>query len=145
VRKPFEPATNGVLTWLADDALLYQVRANCQGRLRVHGGFSAANRAHLLLRELVDMLTPDRPSRLADAPPTDLLAEAQQNGRRARFANMTRFRDDIAWRFGHASVSAAGGVSRREPRRLKAFTSGNARPFQQRARENFERTVGAAS
>jgi hypothetical protein len=43
VRQAFEPAANGVVTWLADDALLYQARADQHGHVRVHGGFSAAN------------------------------------------------------------------------------------------------------
>jgi hypothetical protein len=119
LRKPFEPAANGIVTWLADDELLYQGRADQQGRVHVHGGFSPANRARMLLRELVDMLTPERLVQLSSAMPTTRLLEAAQNARRVRVANMSRFRDDIAWRFGHASVSKAAGAPQRQVRRQK--------------------------
>jgi hypothetical protein len=145
VHKPFEPAANGVVTWLADDALLYQARADYQGRVRVHGGFSPANRARLLLRELVDMLTPDRLSRLSNALRTARLVEAEQNARRARLANMIRFREDIAWRFGHAAVAVADAIPTREVRRRKVYPASAARSGQQRASEDVERTVRTAS
>jgi hypothetical protein len=145
VRKAFEPAANGVVTWLADDALLYQARADYQGRIRVHGGFSPANRARLLLRELVDMLTPDRLSRLSNAPRTNRLVEAEQNARRIRLANMIRFREDIAWRFGHASVDVADALPSQEARRRKAHAPSGMRSGQQRASEDVERTLRTAS
>ena len=47
------------------------------------------------------MLTPDRPEELANARPTPALLAAQQNARRVRVANTARYRDEIAWRFGH--------------------------------------------
>jgi hypothetical protein len=47
------------------------------------------------------MLTPDRPEELANARPTPALLAAQQNARRARVANTTRYCDETAWRFGH--------------------------------------------
>ena len=81
----FVPAASGVVTWLADDALLYQARADRQGRIRVRGGFSPANRARLLMRELVDLLTPDRLTRLSNALLDQSAVEAEQNARRARF------------------------------------------------------------
>ena len=145
VRQAFEPAGNGVVTWLADDALLYQARADQQAQVRVHGGFSPANRARLLLRELVDRLTPDRLSLLSNAPRTNRLEEAEQNARRARLANMTRFRDDIAWRFGHASVDPAEVLPRREARRPKTYAFDSARAGQQRAGESLGRPVRTAS
>lgn len=145
VARAFEPAANGVVTWLADDALLYQARADQQGRVRVHGGFSPANRGRMLLRELVDAMTPDRLSLLSNAARTDLLLEAEQNVRRVRLANMTRFAEDIAWRFGHASVEPATVEPRREARRTKAYASTSTRSGQHRASEDVERTVRTAS
>ncbi|MDR3529617.1 MAG: hypothetical protein P4L90_03520 [Rhodopila sp.] len=145
VRQPLEPAANGVVTWLADDALLYQARADQQGRIRVHGGFSPANRGRLLLRELVDMLTPDRLPRLSCAPRTARLLEAEQNARRVRLANLMRFREDIAWRFGHASQPEADVEPRRDSRRLKVYASGYARSAQQRASEDVATTARTAS
>lgn len=102
-REPLRPAANGLLTWLADDRLLYQARADETGRVAFCGGFSMAHRGQLTVRELVDMLTPDRLERLANARPTPAILAAQQNARRARFANTARYRDEIAWRFGHAN------------------------------------------
>jgi hypothetical protein len=143
VRAPFEPAANGVVTWLADDTLLYQTRADDQGRILLHGGFSSANRGRMLLRELVDRLTPDRLSLLSNAPPTNRLIEAVQNARRMRFANMTRFREDIAWRFGHASIAPVEALPRREVRRAKVHASGGL--GQKPVNEDVERTVRTAS
>jgi hypothetical protein len=143
VRAPFQPAAQGTVTWLADDALLYQSRADHQGRTRVHGGFSPANRARMLLRELVDMLTPDRLTRLSNASRPNHLVEADQNARRMRFANMTRFREDIAWRFGHATTEV-NTVAPRDIRRAKAPASGT-RPSQQRVNDEVERTVRTTS
>jgi hypothetical protein len=145
LREAFEPAANGAVTWLADDALLYQARADYRGQIRVHGGFSPQNRARLLMRELVDMLTPDRLSRLSNAPKTKPLVEAEQNARRARLANMTRFREDIAWRFGHASVDSVEVAPRRVGRRPKSYVADSAGSDQQRASEDAERTVRTAS
>jgi hypothetical protein len=145
VRAPFEPAANGVVTWLADDSLLYQARADQQGRILLHGGFSLANRGRMLLRELVDRLTPDRSSLLSNALPTDHLMEAEKNARRMRLANMTRFRDDIAWRFGHASMAPVKALPRREVRRARVPASGDARPGPQPVTEDVERTVRTAS
>ncbi|MGD0107240.1 MAG: hypothetical protein ABSC06_24860 [Rhodopila sp.] len=145
VREALKPFANGVLTWLADDALLYQARADGQGRVRVHGGFSPANRGRMLLREMVDTLTPDRPSRLSNAPRTDRLVQAEQNARRVRLANMTRFREDIAWRFGHATVITADAMPRPPARRLKGYVSESARSGRERASEEAETTVRTAS
>jgi hypothetical protein len=147
VRETFSPAASGVVTWLADDALLYQARADYQGRIRVHGGFSPANRARMLMRELVDMLTPDRLARLSNAPQTKPLLDAEQNARRARLGNTTRFRDDIAWRFGHASTDpeAVDVLPRRIGRRLKAYAADTVRSGQHLASEDAARTVRTAS
>jgi hypothetical protein len=134
VREPFEPAAKGVVTWLADDALLYQARADYHGRVQLHGGFSFANRARMLLRELVDKLTPDRLSRLSNSLRTNLLVEAEQNARRMRFTNMTRFREDIAWRFGHASATPVD-APRRETQRVKLHASGGNGSGQHRVSE----------
>ena len=124
------PAANGVVSWLADDALLYQARADRQGRVRVHGGFSPANRARMLLRELVDMLTPERLPRLSSAPLTNRLVQAVQNDRRARLANLTRFQEDIAWRFGHASAEVTEAIPRPPGGRAKFYAAGGARSGQ---------------
>jgi hypothetical protein len=142
VRAPFQPAAKGIVTWLADDALLYQARADYHGRIRVHGGFSPANRGRMLLRELVDMLTPDRLTRLSNSLKTNRMMEAEQNARRMRFVNMTRFREDIAWRFGHAStdVEAPPDVQRARP-----AAPGGAKSGQQRVSEEAERTVRTSS
>jgi hypothetical protein len=102
----FEPLAGGVVTWLADDRLLYQARADDAGHLRVHGGFSAANRGSMLLREFVDGLMPERLGQLSNAKLSVGLLDAARNARRARLANATRFGEDIAWRFGYAAVEA---------------------------------------
>jgi hypothetical protein len=140
----FQAAANGIVTWLADDALLYQARADQKGRAQVHGGFSPGNRARMLLRELVDMLTPDRLSRLSNAARTNRLVEAEQNARRARLANLTRFQEDIAWRFGHASA-ASDAIPRRAARRQKTYASAGARSGRQRATDDAEMAVRSAS
>lgn len=145
VQEPFQPEANGVVTWLADDALLYQARADHKGRIRVHGGFSPANRTRRLLREMVDMLAPNRLTQLSNAPRTSRLIEAERNARRARLANMVRFQDDIAWRFSHSSSGPAAPVSRREARRLKAYASRSASPGQRLASGEVERTIRTAS
>lgn len=145
VSSRFAPAANGVVTWIADDALLYQARADRQGRIRVHGGFSPANRARMLLRELVDRLMPDRLPRLSSAPLTNRLLEAVQNDRRARLANLTRFQEDIAWRFGHASAEPAGAMPRRPGRRQKVYPAGGARSGQNLPSEDVAMTARTAS
>jgi hypothetical protein len=145
VRDVFEPAANGIVTWLADDGLLYQARADRQGRAQVYGGFSPANRARMLLRELVDMLTPDRLSLLANATRTNRLLEAEQNARRVRVANMTRFREDIAWRFGHGTTVPVDTVPRQQTRRVRPYASIDTRSGQQRAGGEVGRTVRTAS
>jgi hypothetical protein len=146
LRQPLEPAANGVVTWLADDALLYQARADRQGRTQVYGGFSPANRARMLLRELVDMLTPDRLPLLSNAARTTRLQEAEDNARRVRFANMTRFREDIAWRFGHASAAETPAIPapRRQVRGGKANPAAT-EPGKSPPREDATRTVRTAS
>jgi hypothetical protein len=103
--KAYEPIVNGVVTWLADDRLWYQARADHHGHIRVHGGFSSANRGDMSMRELVDVLTPDRLARMANAPRTASLQDAALNASRARMANTTRFGEDITWRFGHAPLA----------------------------------------
>ena len=147
VREVLVPGASGVLTWLADDGLLYQARADYQSRIRVHGGFSPANRARLLMRELVDLLTPDRLSRLANAARTKPLLEAEQNARRARLANANRFREEIAWRFGHASaeVDVPDAAPRRVVRRSKVYGASGARSGQQRVSADVETTVRTVS
>jgi hypothetical protein len=143
----FTPAAGGVVTWLSDDALLYQARADFQGRVRVHGGFSPANRARLLMRELVDSLTPDRLARLSNAVRTQPLMEAEQNARRARLTNMARFHEDIAWRFGYASADTGTPevAPRRVARRLKAYPVDGVRPGQYLASGDAETTARTAS
>ena len=89
VRDVLVPGASGALTWLADDGLLYQARADYQSGIRVHGGFSPANRARLLMRELVDRLTPDRLDRLANSVRTKPLLEAEQNARRVGWPTRT--------------------------------------------------------
>jgi len=143
VASQFTPAVNGVVTWLADDALLYQARADRHGRVRVHGGFSPANRARMLLRELVDMLMPDRLPRLSNAPLTGRLVEAVQDDRRARLANMTRFEEDIAWRFGHAEL--VGAVPPRPARRQRVYAADGARSGQNLASDEVAMTARTAS
>ena len=118
---PLTPGPHGVVTWLADDGLLYQARADQKNRVRVHGGFPTANRARLLLRELIDLLTPDRLVKLSNAPRTAGLLEAEQNARRVRLTNLTRFSDDIGWRFGRATTRVSSGERHREGRRLKVY------------------------
>ncbi|WP_158925996.1 hypothetical protein [Acidisphaera sp. S103] len=147
LRAPLEPASNGVVTWLADDALLYQARADRQGRIQVRGGFSPANRAKMLLRELVDMLTPDRLSLLSNASRTNRLVEAEENARRVRFANMTRFHEDIAWRFGHASAIevTAEPAPRRQVKGTKVGPTGGTEQIKTRPSEEASRTVRTAS
>lgn len=150
VRDPLAPAAGGVTTWLADDGLLYQARADHHGTIRVHGGFSPANRARMLLRELVDMLMPDRLARLANATRSGHLLDAEQNARRARLGNMNRFRDDIAWRFGHASIEPADvslprAAPQREARRQKPYVATGAKSGQQRPREDLDTTLRTAS
>jgi hypothetical protein len=145
VRDPFEPGTDGVVTWLADDALLYQARTNHQGQLRVHGGFSPANRGRMLFRELVDMLTPGRLTQLSSAPPTAGFLESKQNAHRVGLTNLTRFRDDIAWRFGHASKEMADVSTHRDARRQNRYASAPAKSGQQRASDDVAMTVRTAS
>lgn len=145
VRTAFAPSANGVVTWLADDGLLYQARADHQSRIRVHGGFSSANRARLLFRELVDLLTPDRLVRLSNARRSADLVDAEQNARRVRLANLTRFGDDIAWRFGRASAVAPEQERRPDGRRLKAYASGSAKSEQQPSGENVVRALRTVS
>lgn len=139
------PAANGVVTWLADDALMYQARADGHGRIRVHGGFSPANRARMLLRELVDMLLPDRLTRLSNAPLTRHLVQAAQDDRRVRLANVTRFQEDIAWRFGHASADPAGTMPRRPARRQKVYADDGARSGQNPTSDEVAITARTAS
>ncbi len=106
-RTAFEPGAEGVVTWLADDGLLYQARGDATGRVRVHGGFSPGNRGGMMLGEWVDRLTPDRLVELSNSPRSSRLMEAAANARRAHFANMSRFEEDIAWRFGAAREPVA--------------------------------------
>jgi hypothetical protein len=144
VRRALEPIANGAITWLADDDLLYQARGDAMGRIQLHGGFSLANRGRMLLREHVDALMPDRLHRLANAPRTAHLLEAEQNARRAHLANMTRFREDIAWRFGAASIEARAAETQREHRRRSLDSSGPVIPAASRATNGSEMTVRSA-
>jgi hypothetical protein len=144
-REALEPAPGGVVTWLADDALLYQARADLQAGVRVHGGFSPANRGRMLLRELVDLLTPERPLLLSNSPRTAHLLDAERNAQRSRFTNMTRFREDIAWRFGYASRPDAAPEPRHETVRLKTYASRAVKSGQQPASAELERTFRTAS
>ena len=145
IKSRLSPAANGVVSWLADDALLYQARADRQGRVRVHGGFSPANRARMLLRELVDRLTPDRLPRLSSAPLTSRLLQALQNDRRARLANLSRFQEDIAWRFGHASAEVTEAMTRRPARRPKFYAAGGVMSGQNLQSEEVAMTARTAS
>ncbi len=104
VRQAFEPAANGIVTWLADDRLLYQARADAGGVVRTHGGFSAISRGRASLGEAIDALTPHRLRALSDTPLTSAQLEVRQSARRAHLANLARFHDDIAWRFGPSPV-----------------------------------------
>jgi hypothetical protein len=142
LRERFRPAANGLVTWLAVDGRLYQARAEASGRIRLHGGFSPANRGQMTMRELVDMLTPQRLERLSHALSTAALVEAQRNAQRARITNLARFQEEIAWRFGHASRPVP--LTRPEPMlrvrvaqqagdSLEFYTKGVARSGQQRA------------
>jgi hypothetical protein len=145
VREAFDPAPAGVVTWLADDGLLYQARSDAQSRTRVHGGFSMANRGRLLLREHVDLLTPDRLVLLSNAPRTARMLDAEQNARRSRFGNLTRFRDDIAWRFGHASLPLTEEEPRHEAARVKTYATRAIKSGHQPASTELERTLRTAS
>ncbi len=150
LREALRPAANGLLTWLADDRLLYQARADETGQVAVSGGFSTANRGRLSFRELIDMLTPDRLERLANARPTPALLAAQQSARRVRVANTTRYREEIAWRFGHATrplcerspgLSLAGDVDDR----TAAYSGGVARSGHHLANGEAQTTARTAS
>jgi hypothetical protein len=145
LQRALEPIANGVVTWLADDDLLYQARGDAIGRIQVHGGFSLANRGQMLLRELVDVLMPDRLLGLANAPRTLHILEAEQNARRAHLVNMTRFREDIAWRFGGASVEARMIETRRENQHRSFDASEPVSPAVSRATNGSEMTVRSAS
>ena len=145
VSSRWSPVANGVVTWLADDGLLYQARADGQARIRLHGGFSPANRARMLLRELLDMLQPERLPRLSGALLTNQLLQAAQNDRRLRMANMTRFNEDIAWRFGHASAAPAGVMPRRATRGQKLYAGAAARSGQNLASGEVAMTARTAS
>jgi hypothetical protein len=144
VRDAFEPAPGGFVTWLADDGLLYQARADLQNQVRVRGGFSLANRGRMLLRERVDLLIPARLTMLSNAPRTGRLEDAERNAHRARFTNMIRFRDDIAWRFGHASRSDVVAEQHHETIHLRTTTA-RAKKASQQAVVELERTLRTAS
>jgi hypothetical protein len=116
VTRPLEPAANGIVTWMADDALLYQARANARGRMQIHGGFSPGNRGRLLFGELVDGLTPGRLQALAESQMPPRLEEATRAARRGRITSFNRFRDDLSWRFGLSTEP----VAQRLPRRVRA-------------------------
>ena len=58
---------------------------------------------------------------------------------------MSRFREDIAWRFGQATIEPVNAIPRRVARRQKAYEADGARSGQQRASEEVERTVRTAS
>jgi hypothetical protein len=154
VREPFRPAARGQVTWLADDGLLYQAHADETGRSQVRGGFSAASRGNLSLRELIDLLTPHRLEALANAPLTAALADARQDARRVRVANLARYRDDIAWRFGHAAWPAPQPRPEPMPRVRVArhlssepiiYDAGGAKPGQQRTNGAVRTTARTAS
>jgi hypothetical protein len=104
LQQPLRPAPGGQTTWLADDGLLYQARAGSSGKIQVHGGFASDNRGKQTMRERVDILTPDRLRQLSASARTAELREAEQDAMRVRFTNLERFRNDIAWRFGHADT-----------------------------------------
>ena len=106
LERPLRPAHGGVVTWLADDGLFYQSHGAPGRDPRVHGGFSGANRAGLLMREFVDRQMPDRLRKLANAATPPRLIEAEQNAKRSRLTNFMRFRDDIDSRFGHFGTDA---------------------------------------
>jgi hypothetical protein len=145
VRKAFEPVANGIVTWLADDDLVYQARADRVGQIRVHGGFSTASRGRMLLREMVDILTPNRLPQLSNAPRTPLLLEAEQNSQRAHVTNMKRFREEIAWRFGEAPVRASGIEPPRKSRRPSSNVFAHLAPSPPRMTDNPQVTVRSTS
>ena len=108
--------------------------------------FRRQTAARMLLRELVDMLIPDRLPRLANATRTTRLLDAEQNARRARLANLGRFHEDIAWRFGHASVEPSSHAAPpRETRRQKPYVTAGAKSGQQRPRGDVDTTLRTAS
>lgn len=94
----FRPAPGGAVTWLADDGLLYQLRVGHGGAPSVQGGFCLMHRGRMLLREAADLLTPARFARLANAPLTQQMANAEDDARRARMGHMLRLRDELARR-----------------------------------------------
>jgi hypothetical protein len=145
VREAFRPAANGQVTWFADDGLLYQTRADTAGRLSLHGGFSSANRGRMTMHELIDALTPERLHRLSNARFTPALLEAQQNARRVRLANLTRYQEDIAWRFGPATRSAQAPRPEPMPRvqvaRYAGYTGGVLRSGQNLASDDVRTTA----
>jgi hypothetical protein len=145
VRDPFDPAPGGNVTWLADDGLLYQARTDLRGRVGVHGGFTPAGRGRMLLRELIDLLTPDRLPRLANAPRTPRILESEKSARRSRFTNLTRFREDISWRFGNVSPTDAEVEPHYETARLRTYAFGAARSGQQAESADEETTLRTAS
>jgi hypothetical protein len=104
IRRPFQLLSNGSLSWLAADGLIYQARADAEAGITVHGGFSAANRDRQVLREFVNALTPDLQQRLSNSEWPSHLLQAEAALRATRGLHAARFRDDIAWRFGFATV-----------------------------------------
>lgn len=141
--RPFRPSADGSVAWLADDGLLYQARGGRRKELKIYGGFSCSNRGRLLIRELIDLQTPYILRQLANAPTPANLRQAEQNTKRARLTNLMRFRDDMAWRFGHAVATPDYVVER-----LATFSSdrdvSGGYPSQQAASEELcttERTV----
>ncbi len=105
VTRPWQILPNSSLSWIASDGLLYQARADEDGEVEFHGGFSTANRDGQSLREFVNALRPDQQQQLshADIPPH--LADAEALSLAARGITSTRFRDELAWRFGYAARS----------------------------------------
>ena len=144
VQRALEPLANGTLTWLADDDLLYQARGSANGHIRIHGGFSLANRGPLMVRELVDALTPDRLPQLANAPRPPHLIEASRNARRAQLATRNRLSDDIAWRFGEGSPETQVAEAHRDARRHAFATSAHRLQLDPPATDSAKITVRSA-
>ena len=102
IKRPLQVLPNGSLSWIASDGLLYQMRADEDGEVEWHGGFSIANRDGQSLREFVNALRPDQQEQLSNADIPAHLIEAEASSLAARGTTSTRFRDELAWRFGYA-------------------------------------------
>lgn len=140
VSAPFRPAPGGVVTWLADDDLLYQMHLTCEGITRLRGGFPTGQEG-LRFREVVDGLTPDRMRRLVRALAPQKLHAAQQTARRTRLTGFLRLQDELIWRMG----KAAAGQQRPPEHKVATLDYAGARSLQNLARGEFNMTERTAS